>query len=73
MKIDDLIVETPIGSLLFKFQASEGDLSSATVRASELEPCIPDGMTVEGSVAVLFRVNSTSPIRDLNFTCSWAD
>jgi len=71
LKIDDLIVETPIGSLLFKFQASEGDLSSASVRASILEPYIPDGMTVEGCIAVLLRVNPTTPIRDLNFTCSW--
>ncbi len=73
MKTDDLIVETPIGSLSFKFQASEGDLSSASVRASKLEPHIPDGMAVEGSIAVLLRVNSTTRIRDLNFTCSWVN
>jgi hypothetical protein len=68
-----VIVETSIGNLSFTVEAMEGDLSNAEVVNSKIEPFIPEGMTVELSIAVLLRASSPKPIKKLSFSCSWID
>ena len=63
----ELVLQTIFGELSFSVTAKEGDLSNAKILSSDLEPMIPEGMEVEGSVAILLRVKSSTEIKHLNF------
>ena len=67
----ELVLQTIFGELSFSVTAKEGDLSNAKILSSDLEPMIPEGMEVEGSVAILLRVKSSTEIKHLNFMCTW--
>ena len=66
-----LVIKTILGELSFGVTAKEGDLSKGKIDSVNLEPMIPEGMEVEESIAVLLRINSSTDIKNLNFTCTW--
>jgi hypothetical protein len=69
--MDQLNVETPIGTLLFQVTAGEGDIEKAHLSECTIEPIIPDGMSVEGCKAVLLRNTPITPLKDVVFSCTW--
>ncbi len=69
---NELVLKTVVGDLSFSVTAKDGDLSSGEIVSAMLEPFIPDGMEVEDSIAVLFRVKSSTQIKHLNFACTWS-
>ncbi len=73
MKIDNEIIRTQIGNVGFKVHASDGDISNASIAIAEIEPLIPQGMEIEGSIGVLLTLVSPSEIKDLKFSCVWSD
>lgn len=68
-----MVVETPIGSLSFGVRAKKGDLQNTNISSFEIKPVIPNGMSVEGCLAVLLRCYSPIPLKELVFSCSWVD
>jgi len=68
---NELILKTIFGELSFVVTAKEGDLSNGKIVSANIEPMLPEGMEVEESIAVLFRVNSSTEIHDLNFSFTW--
>ncbi len=73
MKIDNDLVKTEIGNIDFTVQASEGDVSNASISIAELGPLLPKGMEVEGSIAVLLSVVSQNDLKNLQFSCIWCE
>ena len=73
MKVDNDIISTKIGNLGFKVHASDGDISTASIVIAEIEPTLPQGMEVEGSIGVLLTLRSSSEIKDLKFSCAWSN
>jgi len=73
LKIDEGLIRTPIGGMRFQVEASGGDISKASISITEIEPFLPEGMEVEGSIAVLLTVVSPTRIKDLQFSCAWID
>ncbi|MBG9993327.1 hypothetical protein [Pseudoalteromonas sp. NZS37] len=71
MSQNELVLKTIFGELSFGVTAKEGDLSNGKIVSVNLEPMIPEGMEVEDSIVVLLRVNSSTDIKNLNFTCTW--
>ena len=71
LKIAEDSITTSIGKIYFTVKAIKGDISEARVLLTEIQPFLPEGMEVESSIAALLRVNSSSPIRELKFTCAW--
>ncbi|MEJ2633025.1 MAG: hypothetical protein P8014_13790 [Acidihalobacter sp.] len=69
--MNQLNVETPIGTLLFQVTAGEGDIEKAHLSECTIEPIIPDGMSVEGCKAVLLRNTPITPLKDVVFSCTW--
>ena len=67
----ELILKTTFGELSFGVTSKNGDLSNARIVSQNLEPMLPEGMEVEESIAILLRVNSSTEIENLNFTCTW--
>lgn len=72
MKIDNGIIRTQIGNVDFKVDVSNGDISNASITIAEIEPILPQGMEVEGSIGVLLTLVSPSEIKDLQFSCAWS-
>ena len=62
-----------MGSLVFEVHASVGDISNASIAIAEIEPLLPQGMEVEGSIGVLLTLVSPNEIKDLQFSCTWKD
>ncbi|MEW8647706.1 MAG: hypothetical protein AB2563_16555 [Candidatus Thiodiazotropha endolucinida] len=73
MKIDNGIIRTQIGNVAFEVHASDGEISNASIDIAEIEPLLPQGMEVEGSIGILLTLVSPSEIKDLQFSCEWRD
>ena len=71
--MNQLTMETPIGSLIFSVNISEGDISQIDILKCNVEPIIPKGMNVIGCKAVLLRCQSVTSLKDVVFSCSWND
>ena len=69
LRQDELILSTIFGELSFSVTSKYGDLSNAIIISQNIEPMLPEGMEVEASIAILLRVNSSTEIEDLTFTC----
>jgi len=73
LKIDNGIIRTQIGSLVFQVEASNGDISNASITIAEIEPFLPEGMEIEGSIAVLLTLASPGELKNLHFSCMWTE
>jgi hypothetical protein len=71
--MNQLDVDTPIGTLHFYADAAEGDIGDVNLTCCEIAPNIPKGMSVDGCKAVLLRCTPNTSIKDFIFSCSWKD
>jgi len=71
LKVVEDSITTAIGKIFFTVNAAEGDISEARILLTELQPFLPEGMEVENSIAALLKVNSSVPIKKLEFSCAW--
>lgn len=73
MKIDNEIIRTQIGNAGFTVNASNGDISSASIAIAEIKPFLPQGMEVEGNIGALLTLVSPTELKNLQFSCAWSD
>ena len=73
MPQNQLTIETPIGTLSFSLQVTEGDLRTAQINSCKTEPDLSKGMSVEGCFTILLRCLSPTPIKGLKFFCTWGN
>ena len=71
MPNNHLNVETPIGTLQFHMQVTEGDIKDVNLSECNIEPIIPEGMSVQGCKAILLRCVSATELNNVVFSCSW--
>lgn len=64
-------VETPLGRLKFYVDFVGGHASDLKIFQGELEPVLPQGMSVAACFAVLLQLKVTEEIVDFVFHCDW--
>lgn len=71
--MQNIQIETPIGALTFTVETEQGDVNNFNISTCQIEPMLPDGMSIEGSIAVLLKGISSNEISNLDFSCGWND
>jgi len=71
--MNSLKVNTPIGDLVFSVDVESGDIHKSSIDTCNIVPFIPEGMSVEKSIAVLLRCVSSTPLKNIVFSCVWED
>lgn len=64
-------IVTPIGVLEFLASVQHGDLHNAQIKTCRIEPILPEGMSVEGCIAVLFEFKTLISCQKFIFRCKW--
>ncbi len=62
---------TPIGVLDFSATSEHGEILNAQIKSCPIEPKLPNGMVVEGCVAVLLQYVPLEELVGLTFRCRW--
>ena len=63
-------IETPMGFLSFIVSSTEGELSNAKITSCEIKSSLPEGMSVEKSIAIIMQYTSPTPIKNIKYSCS---
>ena len=66
-----ITLNTPIGSLSFSAKAAKGNLDNFEIKTCEIQPILPEGMSVEVCTAVLLRGTSVIDIENIVYSCTW--
>jgi hypothetical protein len=64
-------VDTPLGRLKFYANFITGKVDNITLYQVELEPTLPQGMSVSKSVGVLLRFSVIEEVTEFKFFCDW--
>ncbi len=65
------IVKTTLGEILFKVDAMEGNLPDAKICTATVVPDIPSHLEAPRCTAILLKIFSLTPIKNLTFSFSW--